>query len=398
MGALAIPGDETTNTATSVNSQRYFSTASHAEMASSLLIATGSSYGLLDSNPSFATTGLYHLYAPGDQQFEYDNFGPINYRPDAGEGQNTLAVDSGCHRRANLQVRVHRYSAGVEHHLQCHIRVDGDVHQGSHYKLWLNGIRFLAGQTRVLLQDDTTDASKQVQWHADQRDRCRRWHHVYTHPRGQDDVCSHLGCSVGRRLLETPAGSQSTNRSSQPLVRPQSLAPARKALGRHPQGGPDLSEGADENGQTNTSVNHGPNTRRRVDAEQQAEADDNVVDMDGGPANMGAEGATENASAALLSARPTASTRTSSHPYGRQRGGVPAQEHPSHPTHPGEQDFKYRQGVQPRAVWTTAKSHHVSLAPIDPLRLPRAQDASLPPFITCPLPGDPVKHLKPLTH
>ncbi|KIO20515.1 hypothetical protein M407DRAFT_29831 [Tulasnella calospora MUT 4182] len=46
----------------------------------------------------------------------------------------------------------------------------------------------------------------------------------------------------------------------------------------------------------------------------------------------------------------------------------------------------------------SSPQHHVSLALIGTLPLPRAQDASLAPFVTYPLPGDPVKRLKPLTH
>ncbi|KIO20657.1 hypothetical protein M407DRAFT_29714 [Tulasnella calospora MUT 4182] len=92
--------------------------------------------------------------------------------------------------------------------------------------------------------------------------------------------------------VKTPAAGQSTNPGSQPLVRPQSPAPARKALGKHPREGPESSEGADENGQTDASVNHGPNKRRRVGVEQQAEAEDQDVDTDGEPVD--AEGVTEN--------------------------------------------------------------------------------------------------------
>ncbi|KZP04495.1 hypothetical protein FIBSPDRAFT_843895, partial [Athelia psychrophila] len=43
----------------------YFGTTAHAEMSSSLLTATGSDYGLLDTNAHFNLTGLYHMYATG---------------------------------------------------------------------------------------------------------------------------------------------------------------------------------------------------------------------------------------------------------------------------------------------------------------------------------------------
>ncbi|KAG8945978.1 hypothetical protein FRC04_012096, partial [Tulasnella sp. 424] len=55
----------------------YFGTTSHAEMASSLVTATSSAYGLMDSNPPFATTGFYHMYATGNQHlFDYGDHGP----------------------------------------------------------------------------------------------------------------------------------------------------------------------------------------------------------------------------------------------------------------------------------------------------------------------------------
>ncbi|KAG8940425.1 hypothetical protein FRC04_005252 [Tulasnella sp. 424] len=105
MGALAILGDDTTNTASSILNYTipnavancaqgvtsdgswtetpnywYFGTTSHAEMASSLLTATGSAYGLMDSNPSFSITGFYHMYVSGNQQlFDYGDHGPNKY-------------------------------------------------------------------------------------------------------------------------------------------------------------------------------------------------------------------------------------------------------------------------------------------------------------------------------
>ncbi|KAG8921868.1 hypothetical protein FRC00_008118, partial [Tulasnella sp. 408] len=229
------------------------------------------------------------------------------------------------------------------------------------------------------------------------------------------------GAKALSNLLRTNAG-QSTSRNSQTAVRPQSPAPARKTLGKHPRDAPDSSEGGDENGQTSVSVNHGPNKRRRVDAEQQAEGDDHDVDMDGEPVNMDAEGATENAGAALLSARPAASTRASSQPLRSVKGTRPSSRTSLEPDSsrgtrrqtragsaapalPGPQQ---RVAVAVRELETvdegdfsagpSSSQQHVSLAPIDPLPLPRSHDASLPPFVSYPLPGDPVKQLKPLTH
>ncbi|KIO23483.1 hypothetical protein M407DRAFT_244739 [Tulasnella calospora MUT 4182] len=83
------------------------------------------------------------------------------------------------------------------------------------------------------------------------------------------------------------------------------------------------------------SVNHSPNRRRRVDAEQQTEADETVVDMDGEPANVDA---TENASTALLPARPTASMRASSQHLRSAKEGRPSSRISVEP----------EQGVQPR--------------------------------------------------
>ncbi|KAG9027563.1 hypothetical protein FS837_004224 [Tulasnella sp. UAMH 9824] len=229
------------------------------------------------------------------------------------------------------------------------------------------------------------------------------------------------GAKALSNLLRTNAG-QSTSRNCQTAVRPQSPAPARKTLGKHGRDALDSSEGGDENGQTSASVNHVPNKRRRVDAEQQANGDDNDVDMDGEPVNVDTEGATENASSALLSARPTASTRASSQPLRSAKGARPGSRTSAEPDSsrgtrrqtragsaapalPGPQQ---RVAVAIRELETVAEGdfpagpsssqQHVSLAPIDPLPLPRSHDASLPPFVSYPLPGDPVKQLKPLTH
>jgi hypothetical protein len=58
----------------------YFGTTGHAEMASALLTATGSDYGLLDSNSNFKLTGLYHMHAYGTTSlFNYGDHGPNKF-------------------------------------------------------------------------------------------------------------------------------------------------------------------------------------------------------------------------------------------------------------------------------------------------------------------------------
>lgn len=105
LGALAILGDDDSGTASSllgntVNNAKqncamapssdgtwaetanywYFGTTGHAEMASSLITATGSDYGLLTTNPSFNLTGLYHMYASGPTSlFNYGDHGPNKF-------------------------------------------------------------------------------------------------------------------------------------------------------------------------------------------------------------------------------------------------------------------------------------------------------------------------------
>lgn len=59
---------------------RYFGTYSHAEMAASLLTATGSTQGLLTTNPGVKLTSLYHMYVVGQQGiFSYGDAGPNKY-------------------------------------------------------------------------------------------------------------------------------------------------------------------------------------------------------------------------------------------------------------------------------------------------------------------------------
>ncbi|KAJ7286306.1 chondroitin AC/alginate lyase [Mycena rebaudengoi] len=105
MGALAILGDDQSGLATQVlgsvidNANEncaqavsedgtwaetanywYFGTTGHAEMASSLLTATGSAYGLLDSNKNFLKTGDFHMYVAGPTSlFNYGDHGPNKF-------------------------------------------------------------------------------------------------------------------------------------------------------------------------------------------------------------------------------------------------------------------------------------------------------------------------------
>lgn len=58
----------------------YFGTTGHAEMASSLLTATGSHYGLLDVNANFYRTGQFHMYVYGATSlFNYGDHGPNKF-------------------------------------------------------------------------------------------------------------------------------------------------------------------------------------------------------------------------------------------------------------------------------------------------------------------------------
>ncbi|TFK32740.1 chondroitin AC/alginate lyase [Crucibulum laeve] len=58
----------------------YFGTTGHAEMASALISATGSDYGLLDVNANFFKTGLYHMYVFGPTSlFDYGDHGPNKF-------------------------------------------------------------------------------------------------------------------------------------------------------------------------------------------------------------------------------------------------------------------------------------------------------------------------------
>ncbi|KAI6162081.1 chondroitin AC/alginate lyase [Pisolithus thermaeus] len=105
MGSLAILGDDTSGTAqqllgmTVTNALQncalapssdgtwsetpdywYFGTTGHAEMSASLLSATGSSYQLLDINPGFNLTSLFHMYVVGPGSlFNYGDTGPNKF-------------------------------------------------------------------------------------------------------------------------------------------------------------------------------------------------------------------------------------------------------------------------------------------------------------------------------
>ena len=105
LGALAILGDDTTGTAEYILGQTvnnalnncvygvttdgtwtetpnywYFGTTGHAEMASALLTATGSHYGLLDTNTEFKDTGFFHIYSHGPTSlFDYGDHGPNKF-------------------------------------------------------------------------------------------------------------------------------------------------------------------------------------------------------------------------------------------------------------------------------------------------------------------------------
>lgn len=105
MGALAILGDDTSGTAEAILAKTipnalqncifavssdgtwaetanywYFGTTGHAEMASSLMTATGSDFGLLKNNPNLNKTGLYHMYVTGPGSlFAYGDHGPNKF-------------------------------------------------------------------------------------------------------------------------------------------------------------------------------------------------------------------------------------------------------------------------------------------------------------------------------
>jgi hypothetical protein len=105
LGALAILGDDTSDTATQILSNSipnaltgcamavsddgtwaetanywYFGTTGHAEMSSALMTAAGSEFELLTTNPNTNLTGLYHMHVSGfGSLFNYGDHGPNKY-------------------------------------------------------------------------------------------------------------------------------------------------------------------------------------------------------------------------------------------------------------------------------------------------------------------------------
>jgi hypothetical protein len=58
----------------------YFGITGHAEMSSALITATGSDYGLLNTNPGFALTALFHMAVTGPGSlFDYGDHGPNKF-------------------------------------------------------------------------------------------------------------------------------------------------------------------------------------------------------------------------------------------------------------------------------------------------------------------------------
>ncbi|KAG8995340.1 hypothetical protein FRB90_000206 [Tulasnella sp. 427] len=217
-----------------------------------------------------------------------------------------------------------------------------------------------------------------------------------------------------------------------PSVVPQSPAPAEKTLGKHPRDrdGADSSVQPDESGTPGGSASQSPKKRRRVDEGPHRLTQVEDVDMDGEPVVEG-EDAPPPAGGGLA-LPPTRPPRASSQPPRAIKGLRAA--NPRASAEPvasgsGSTGRRVRAGSadprlarsqnrvsvatvaldvvaeqqQPVAGPSSLSHHHhhhhqISLAPIDPLPLPRTQDASIPKFISYPLPGDPVKQLQPLTH
>ncbi|CAG7847348.1 SubName: Full=Uncharacterized protein {ECO:0000313/EMBL:CCA67701.1} [Serendipita indica DSM 11827] len=105
MGCIAIAGDDTSGTCNSLLPQVvnnaaancvrvptpngsgaetpnywYFAMTGWAELTSSLQLATGGDFGMLNNNPSFNLTGLYHMYVWGmTSLFDYGDHGPNKF-------------------------------------------------------------------------------------------------------------------------------------------------------------------------------------------------------------------------------------------------------------------------------------------------------------------------------
>ncbi|EJD54513.1 hypothetical protein AURDEDRAFT_110122 [Auricularia subglabra TFB-10046 SS5] len=75
-----VLGPSSDGTWTETPNYWYFGTTGHAEMASALISATGSDYGLLDTNENFKLTGLFHMYVFGmTSLFDFADHGPNKY-------------------------------------------------------------------------------------------------------------------------------------------------------------------------------------------------------------------------------------------------------------------------------------------------------------------------------
>jgi hypothetical protein len=75
--AMAVQADGTWS---ETSDYWYFGSQGHAQMASALLTATGSSQDLLTINPAFNNTGLFHMYVYGNTyKFNYGDCGPNKY-------------------------------------------------------------------------------------------------------------------------------------------------------------------------------------------------------------------------------------------------------------------------------------------------------------------------------
>ncbi|KAF5323499.1 hypothetical protein D9611_005754 [Ephemerocybe angulata] len=75
-----VKGPSTDGTWSETANYWYFGTTGHAEMASALMTATGSDYGLFDTNTNFELTGLFHMYGYGATSlFNYGDHGPNKF-------------------------------------------------------------------------------------------------------------------------------------------------------------------------------------------------------------------------------------------------------------------------------------------------------------------------------
>lgn len=78
--ATCARGPSTDGTWSETTNYWYFGTTGHAEMSASLLSATGSHYGLVDTNSHFKDTGYFHMHATGaTSSFNYGDHGPNKF-------------------------------------------------------------------------------------------------------------------------------------------------------------------------------------------------------------------------------------------------------------------------------------------------------------------------------